>query len=111
MIIILILLYSIFICVLETSILLLWANLLPFGQNKNAIKSIIAPTTKFNGPHIITKDTIINVFNIDNNTNVKYIPSGYYCLIRVKSWWSDIVKCEGSIKVIQKADLNEENII
>ena len=62
----------------------------------------IAPNSKFNGPHIITKDSIITGIILDNNsTSSNVIPAGHYCLMRVKSWWSDTIRCEGSIKIVQ----------
>lgn len=64
----------------------------------------IAPNSKFNGPHIITKDTIITAYDLDNNKTVKIIPKNCNILMRVKSWWSDTIRCEGNIKVIQNTE-------
>lgn len=61
----------------------------------------IAQNSKFNGPHIITKDTIISGVELNTLIGYNYIPSGCYCLMRVKSWWSDTIRCEGSLKVVQ----------
>lgn len=61
----------------------------------------IAINNKFNGPHIIIKDTIITGIILDDAlTPSNIIPSGYCCLMRVKSWWSDTIRCEGNIKVV-----------
>ena len=39
-----------------------------------------------------------------DGTPSNVIPPNYYCLMRVKSWWSDTIRCEGDIKVIQNVE-------
>lgn len=59
----------------------------------------IAKNTPFNYAHIIPDGTQLSGYNYDLDELTDLIPSGYYTIIRVKSWFSNSVKCQGSIKL------------
>ena len=70
----------------------------------------LAKNTPFNGPHIITNGTLIYGWDYDNNNSSKILPSGYFAIFRVKNWWSNSIKCTGTIKAIPVTDLNTINM-
>lgn len=59
----------------------------------------IAENSPFNGPHIITSGTKFKFLNFDTDEITDTIPSGYTCLIRVRSWFSDSIKCQGKLLI------------
>ena len=70
----------------------------------------LAKNTPFNGPHIITNGTLIYGWDYDKNNSSKILPSGYFAIFRVKNWWSNSIKCTGTIKAIPVTDLNTINM-
>ena len=60
---------------------------------------MIAKNSPFNGPHLIAAGTKFTFLNFDTNETVQSIPAGYYTVIRVRSWFSNSIKCEGKINL------------
>ena len=72
---------------------------------------IIAENSPFNGPHKISKNTILNGLIITKDSNNIYksdiIPKNYFCYIRIVNWWSNFPQCTGKIRV--KIDINKKD--
>lgn len=66
----------------------------------------ISKYTPFNGPHTIVAGTKLMGLKWENKNDYKlinYVPAGYNIILRVRSWWSDTIKCTGKIKQVLPA--------
>ena len=74
----------------------------------------ISPFTPFNTEHSIPAGTKFkglkwnsSIINADTKELLDYIPSGYITVFRIKSWWSNTIKCTGKLKLTIKSRINE----
>ena len=61
---------------------------------------VLAENTPFNGPHTITEGTLISGWDYEQNKITTILPAGSFAIFRVRNWWSDIIKCTGTLKAV-----------
>lgn len=65
----------------------------------------IAEDSPFNVAHVIKSGTLLTGYEISddklaNGKKTEILPAGYSALFRPRCWWSNSIKCTGSIKLI-----------
>lgn len=80
-------------------------------DEKQQISGYTIPSScPFNYAHTIPAGTKLVGLNWETKEINDYLPSGYIAIFRVRSWWSDIVKCSGKI-LAKPINLNIDNIL
>jgi hypothetical protein len=57
----------------------------------------IAENSNFNTAHVITEGTLLSGYNHQSNERVSVLKAGEYCIFRVKNWWTNTIRGEGSV--------------